>query len=84
MKYNQDTNVPFCQPGMGVQAAYANGYKHGAEGVVTRGICTLIRDTDEWKEWQRGYTNGENALANDSYSFDDHGFCGGNPLEKEN
>lgn len=52
-------NVPVCTPGMGVELAYRNGYKHGYQGVVTRGICTLVINTEEYLAWHKGYTEGE-------------------------
>lgn len=57
-RYDFD-NVGVCQVGMGVKAAHLNGYKHGYQGVVTRGICTLDTGTAEYAAWQKGYTEGE-------------------------
>ena len=52
-------SAPFCQPGMGEQAAYHSGYVHGYQGVVTRHICTCTAGSAEFAEWNRGYTDGE-------------------------
>ncbi len=53
------SNVPVCTPGMGITLARLNGYKHGFEGVVTEGICTLVKGTEEYKAWHEGYVQGE-------------------------
>jgi hypothetical protein len=57
-RYNLD-DVPYCQIGMGAEAARLNGYKHGFQNVNTRGVCILTIGTDEYDAWQAGYTEGE-------------------------
>jgi hypothetical protein len=57
-RYNLD-DVPYCQIGMGAEAARLNGYKHGYQNVNTRGVCILTIGTDEYDAWQAGYTEGE-------------------------
>jgi hypothetical protein len=49
------TNVPRMVRGMGKEAAYLNGYRHGYERVNTIHSCTLERGTEERNEWMRGY-----------------------------
>lgn len=56
---NNFDDVPVCQVGMGMEAARLNGYKHGFQGVVTRGVCTLTTGSDEYDAWHAGYSEGE-------------------------
>lgn len=55
--------IPGCFIGISTRDAYRNGYKHGYQNVVTRGICTLTIDTEEHQAWQDGYTAGERDHA---------------------
>ena len=57
-KFDLDT-IPVCQVGMGTDIAYRNGYKHGFQGICTRGLNTLVKGTPEWEAWERGHTDGE-------------------------
>ena len=58
---------PHQQVGMGVVNAYLNGYKHGYEGLNTRGVCGLTKSSDEFEAWHRGYTKGESDMAAGTY-----------------
>lgn len=51
--------VPYMHRDMGAVNAYYNGLKHGVEGKVTTGICTLEEGTPEYKAWMLGYEDGE-------------------------
>lgn len=57
-RFDLDT-IPVCTPGMGVELAYQNGYKHGWQGVVTTGVCTLVKGTPEYVAWHEGYCDGD-------------------------
>jgi hypothetical protein len=50
--------VPRMQIGMGDEAAYQNGYRHGYQAVCTTHICSLTKGTSEHKAWMRGYYDG--------------------------
>ncbi len=51
-------NIPWMRIGMGDEAAYKSGYRHGYEGVNTSHICCLTLGTSERNEWFRGYFDG--------------------------
>ena len=58
-------DVPVCQVGMGVINAYRNGFKHGYQGKVTKGVNCLTKGTDEFTAWEVGYTDGESLAYDD-------------------
>ncbi len=57
------TNVPWMRPGMGLEGAYKSGYRHGYEGYNTTAICSLTHNTDERREWMKGYYEGATDKA---------------------
>ncbi len=58
---NPHTTAPMFD-GMGVLPAYFNGFKHGSQGIVTTGICTLLMGSQERAAWMDGYKDGEAAV----------------------
>lgn len=77
MKTSMASPVPPMELGMSIQDVQRNGYAHGYQGKVTRGICIFPtgKASEKHRAWMASFTEGENDAKKVIDEISDTGFA---------